>query len=318
MDYLKYKIEKSRDIKPNSLKAYLINIRKLNDFMREGEDFKDLDFLKDEDKTIEVLKKNFKLTTQKNYLASIIVAMDAYGKKYEEELEDYRSRLDDLNSQYNKEIEKNEKSEKQDKNWQSIAQLRKVMNSLKGDLLERGSLKKEELSKKEFDIMQQWVVANLYLNPDNPPIRLDYGHMRVIKDEEYEKLTDAKKKENFLVVKSRNKKFFSFGNYKTEKTYNIKKIDVGKKLNSVLNIWLKYNKNGSLLVDTKGNSMSSNQLGKFIKKTFKSTGKEISANLLRHIYISEKFPVEKEDEKKEIADKMHHSVATQKTYSKKD
>jgi len=317
MDYLKYKIEKARDIKPNSLKAYLISIKKLNEYMTD-EEFKDLDFLKDEDKVIEFLETSFALTTQKNYLASIIVALSAYGKKYESELTDYRKRLDELNEKYNKEISKNEKTDKQDKNWVTLKQLRRVLNSYKADLQERGTFKKSEVSKKEFDILQKWVVGNLYVNDDNPPIRLDYGNMRVIKDDEYNKLSDKDLKENYLVVKSRNSKFFSFGNYKTEKTYKLKKVDLGKKLNSVINIWLKYNKNGSLLVDTKNNSMSSNQLGKYIKKVFSPTGKEISVNLLRHIYISEKFPVEKEDEKEEVASKMLHSKSTQGTYAKKD
>ena len=165
-------------------------------------------------------------------------------------------------------------------------------------------------------MMQKWVVANLYVNKDAVPVRLDYGNMRVIKKEDYEKLTENEKKNNFLVVISRNRKFFSFGNYKTEKTYKIKKVDVGKNLNSVINIWLKYNKYGSLLVDSKNNSMSPNQLGKFIKKTFSPTGKEISINIIRHVFITEHFPVQNEKKREEIADKMMHSINTQKDYAK--
>ena len=317
MDFLKYKIEKARNIKANSLKAYLIAIKKLNEYMTDDE-YKNLDFLKDEDKVIEYLDTTFALTTQKNYLASIIVALTAFGKKYDDEVIGYRNRLDELNEKYNSEISKNEKNEKQDKNWMSLKQLRHVLNQYKSDLTERGSFKKEVLSKKEMNILQMWVVGNLYLNDDNPPTRLDYGNMRIIKNEEYEKLKEEELKDNYLVIKSRNSKFFSFGNYKTDKTYSTQKIPLGKKLNSIINIWLKYNKNGSLLNDSKGNSMSSNQLGKYITKVFKPSGKNISVNLLRHIFISEKFPAEKEDEKEDVASKMLHSKATQGTYSKKE
>ena len=318
MDFLKYKIEKSRNIKPNSLKAYLISIKKLNDYMTDDEEFKNLDFLKDEDKVIEFLQTSFALTTQKNYLSAIIVALSSFKNKYEDELIDYRNRLDELNEKYNSEISKNEKNEKQDKNWMTLKQLRHILNQYKADLTERGAFKKKELSKKEMDILQKWLVGNLYINDDNPPTRLDYGNMRVIKESDYDDLSDKELEENYLVVKSRNNKMFSFGNYKTDKTYSVQKIKVGKKLNSIINIWLKYNKNGSLLLDTKGNPMSSNQLGKYIKKVFAPSGKDISVNLLRHIYISEKFPAEKEDEKEEVAKKMLHSKATQSTYSKKD
>lgn len=319
MDFLKFKIEKARpNIKENSLKAYLISIKKLNDYMTDGEEFKNLDFLEDEDKVLEFLSTSFKLTTQKNYLAAIIVALDAFGDKYEDELNDYKDRLNELNEKYNEEIEKNEKNEKQDKNWMSLKELRKIINSYKSDLTERGTFKKETLTPKEKDIMQRWVVGNLYTNDDNPPIRLDYGSMRVIKHSDYEKLSEKELKENYLVVKSRNNKFFSFGNYKTDKTYGVKEVHVGKKLNSVLNIWLKFNKSGALLLNARGKPMNSNQLGKFITKTFSPSGKQISVNLLRHIFISEKFPPEKEKEKEEVADKMMHSKSMQKDYSKKD
>ena len=315
MDNLREKIDSSRNIKENSLNAYLISIKKLNEFITKKE-FKNLDFLKDEKKVLEKLKQ-LKLTTQKNYLSAIIVSLSAYGDKYEDDLKTYRKRLEQLNEVYNSEIKKNEKTETQEKNWVSMKELRKVMNSYKLDLKERGAFSKDELTRRELDILQRWVVANLYLNDDNPPIRLDYGNMRIISEKDFDKLKDDDLDKNFLVVKNRANKFFHFGDYKTEKTYDKKEIKVGKKLNSVLNIWLKHNKKGGLLYDTKGNPMSSNTLGKYIKKVFEKTGKQVSVNMLRHIYISEKFPPQKEDEKEEVASKMLHSVKIQKAYSKK-
>ena len=315
MDSLKEKIDTSRNIKANSLHAYLISIKKLNEFITNNE-FKNLDFLKNEKKVIEKLD-TLKLTTQKNYLSAIIVALSAYGDKYESDLKTYRKKLEELNELYNSEQSKNEKSEKQGKNWVSLNELRKVMNQYKNDLKERGSFNKSELSKKETDLMQRWVVSSLYLTDENPPIRLDYGNMRIISEKNFDSLDKAELKGNFLVVKNRATKRFSFGNYKTEKTYKQKEIKVGKKLNSVLNIWLKFNKKGGLLYDSKGHPMSSNGLGKYIKKTFAPTGNEITINMIRHIFISEKFPAEKEDEKEEVAGKMMHSVNIQRAYAKK-
>jgi hypothetical protein len=315
MDNLREKIDSSRNIKENSLNAYLISIKKLNEFITKKE-FKNLDFLKDEKKVLEKLKE-LKLTTQKNYLSAIIVSLSAYGDKYEDDLKTYRKRLEQLNEVYNSEIKKNEKTETQEKNWVSMKDLKKVMNSYKLDLKERGAFSKDELTRRELDIMQRWVVANLYLNDENPPIRLDYGNMRIISENDFDKLKDDELDKNFLVVKNRTNKYFHFGDYKTEKTYSKKEIKVGKKLNSVLNIWLKHNKKGGLLYDTKGDPMSSNTLGKYIKKVFEKTGKQVSINLIRHIFISEKFPPQKEDEKEEVASKMLHSVKIQKAYSKK-
>jgi hypothetical protein len=312
---LKYKINTSRKIKPNSLNAYLISIKKLNEFITDKE-YKNLDFLKDEEKVLEKLE-TLKLTTQKNYLSAVIVALSAFDDKYEDDLKTYRKRLEELNEKYNSELKKNEKTEKQGKNWVSMKELRKVMNGYKNDLKERGAFGKDELTRRELDLMQRWVVSSLYLTDDNPPIRLDYGNMRIISEKDFDKLKEDDLDKNYLVVKNRANKYFHFGDYKTEKTYSKKEIKVGKKLNSVLNIWLKHNKNGALLYDTKGNPMSANTLGKYIKKTFEKTGKEVSVNMLRHIFISEKFPPEKEQEKEDVADKMMHSKDTQNKYSKK-
>ena len=104
MDFLKYKIESSRNIKPNSLKAYLISIKKLNEYITNKE-YKNLDFLKDEAKVLEKLD-TLKLTTQKNYLSAVIVALSAFKDKYEDDLKTYRKRLDELNEKYNSEIKK--------------------------------------------------------------------------------------------------------------------------------------------------------------------------------------------------------------------
>ena len=321
MEQLKDAINEKRNIKANSLRAYIISITKIhNAIFGKDEEIKNIDFLKDEEKVLEAIKE-LKLNTQKNYLSSIIVSLDAMNEKgkYDSELKEYREYLETVNKSYYEQLNKNEKSETQDENWVSLKDLRKVMNSYKADLTDRNVFKKETLTKKQFDILQRWVVANLYIgNDDNPPIRLDYGGMKIIKANDYQKLSDEElDQNNYLVIKSRTSKFFHFADYKTKKSQGIKNIPVGKVLNSVLNIWLKFNDTEYLLVDSQGKMMSSNQLSKYINKVFEPTGKKVSANLLRHVYISEKFPVEKNKEKEDIADKMAHSIETQNTYAKK-
>ena len=324
MNKIKKAIDDARNIKPNSLRAYTISINKLHNalFNKDIDETSDkanpLDFLKDEDGVLKAIK-DLKINTQKNYLSAVIVALDSMNpKRYETELKEYREYLDDLNKEYIKELEKNEKTSNQKENWVSLKELKKVMNSYKRDLQDRDVFKKESLTKKQRDILQMWVVANLYLHDDNPPIRLDYGGMKVIGISEYNDLTnDEEESNNYLVVNSRTKKFFHFGEFKSKKAHGIKKIPVGKVLNSVLNIWLRFNDTGYLLVDSRDKPMNSNQLSKYISKVFAPTGKKITANQLRHIYISEKHPVEVNDSKKETASKMMHSVSTQEKYSKK-
>ena len=320
MEKLREAIDKKRNIKEISLKAYLISIKKVhNAILGEDKEMENIDFLKDEEKVLEAIE-GLKLNTQKNYLSAIIVSLDAMNDdgEYDKELKEYREYLETVNKSYYEQLNKNEKTEDQDENWVSLKELRKVMNGYKADLSDRDVFKKETLTKKQFDILQKWVVANLYLNDSNPPIRLDYGDMAIIKEKDFEKLSDEDLNENnYLVIKSRTNKKFHFGNYKTKKSQGIKTIPVGKVLNSVLNIWLKHNDQPYLLLDSQGNKMNSNQLSKYINKVFEPTGKKINANLLRHIYISEKFPVEKNNEKAEVANLMGHSVETQNSYAKK-
>ena len=319
METLKKAIDEKRNIKPNSLNAYVISISKLHRATEGDGEFKNLDFLKDTDEIKEFMN-GLKLSTQKNYLASIIVSLDAMNTKgkYDDLIAEYRKILDDTHNKYVEDYENGEKSESQKKNWASMKELKKVMAMYLRDIKERELLGKEELNKKQMALMQKWVIANLFLNEENPPTRLDYSPMEIISKSEYDKLDEEERKENnYLVILSRNKKFFSFNEYKTSGKYGENQVPVGKKLNSVLNIWLKYNKSDSLLLNSQGKPLSANGLGKEIKKVFEPTGKNISVNMLRHIFISEKYPKEKLDEKATDAKKMGHSVDMQEKYSKK-
>ena len=319
MESLRRAIDEKRNIKPNSLNAYVISISKLHKATEGDGEFKNLDFLKDT-KEIKEFLSSLKLSTQKNYLASIIVSLDAMNTKgkYDDLIKEYREILDDTHNKYVEDYENGEKSESQKKNWASMKELKKVMAMYLRDIKERELFSKEELNKKQMALMQKWVIANLFLNEENPPTRLDYSPMEIISKGEYDKLDEEERKENnYLVVLSRNNKFFSFNEYKTSGKYGENQVKVGKKLNSVLNIWLKYNKTDSLLLNSQGKPMSANGLGKEIKKVFEPTGKNISVNMLRHIFISEKYPKEKLDEKSQDAKKMGHSVDMQEKYSKK-
>tara|TARA_R110002153_G_scaffold193128_2_gene346486 strand:+ start:3110 stop:4063 length:954 start_codon:yes stop_codon:yes gene_type:complete len=317
METLSKAINEKRNIKPNSLKAYLISIKKLNEFVTKKE-FTDLDFLKTI-ADVDIYLRKLKLATQKNYLAAVVVSLDAMNNegRYTDLLVEYRTLLDEINGKFVEDYENGEKSKKQKENWTTIKELVKVMNAYLADIKDRELLKQETLNKKQMALMQKWVIANLFLNKENPPTRLDYAPMEIINKADYDKLeADEKKNNNYLVITSRNNKTFSFNEYKTSGKYGENNIKVGKKLNSVINIWLKFNKTDSLLLNTQGNPLSANGFGKEIKKTFEPTGKNISVNMLRHIYISEKYPNQTEEKDKD-AKLMGHSVSTQTQYSKK-
>ena len=316
IEELKSKIKEKRNIRDSSLNAYIFNINKLHKLIFDKE-VENLKFLKDKEKVMKAIEEK-KLSTRKSYLASIVVSLMAMSED-EDLIKFYRTEMEDLAKKFNEEMGEQRKSETQDKNWVSLDKLRKVMRKYRNELNEKKIFQKEpdSLTNKEFDLLQKWVVSSLYILDDNPPLRNDYL-MKVISQKDYYKLTEEdKKKQNYLVNKSRNTKTFSLGEYKTAGKYGTKLIPVGKKLNSVLNIWLKFNTTGNLLLNSRKEPMTSNGLTKYLNKTFEPSGKNnISSSMIRHIFITDKFPPQLK-EKEEVASKMGHSVAQQELYAKK-
>jgi hypothetical protein len=316
LDDLKTKIKEKRNIRDSTLNAYVFNINKLYRLTHDDKTIDDIKFLNNKDTVMKAIEEK-KLSTRKSYLAAIVVVLMAYDAD-EELIKYYRTEMELLAKTFNAEMETQKKSQTQDENWVSLEQLKKVMKKYKAELDRDKILQKDQLSKKEFDLLQKWIVSALYVIDDiNPPLRNNYI-MKIINKKDYDKLTATEiKQNNYLVIKSRNNKFFSLGDYKTSGTYGTKLIDIGKQLNSALNIWLKYNTTENLLVNSKGGSMTANGLTKFIQKVFQPTGKNnISSSMIRHIYITTKFPPQLK-EKQEVAEKMLHSPSQQSLYSKK-
>ena len=304
---LKGSILKMRDIKPNSLKAYMIILRKLND----NKDIENLDFLKNTKRVLHFIS-DLAITTQRNYLAAILVALPVL-KEETKLLEFYKEQLEVLNVEYNSFIGSHEKSELQKLNWMTLKNLRKIYESYRKEIRKEKYNKKETLTSKESKFLNNYLVVSLYVLM--PPIRLDFAPMSIIKSSK-----DDDDKTNFLVNSSRNKKSFIINEYKSSKTYGKQVIQIPKELNTVLNLYLKFHKNtDSFLLNTRGKPLTSNALSKLITQAFgRYTNNIITLNLLRHIYITEKVQLTKDQDNTKIASAMQHSPATQQTYIKTD
>ena len=118
------------------------------------------------------------------------------------------------------------------------------------------------------------------------------------------------KHKNYLYVKGRNKKYFIINQQKSKKFRGkTQNILINSKLNKVLNIWLKYNKSGNLLLDSLGKQMNGNQLTKALNVIFEDTGKKISSSMLRKIWLSDTYG-ETLTKMEESANAMGHSTGT--------
>jgi len=322
MEEIKSKIKEHRMISDTSIHTYSQNIKKLCMDMT-GESFQNTEFLLDVDKVLDNIK-NKSLSTKKNYLSSVLVFLNPHGSSdYMTEdlkkiIDKYNNLLKNFHIQYMEHVNEQHKSAKESKNWVSMNDLLKINVKYKNKVRRMGitanSLKIND--KEKLDTLQRYVVASLYLM--NPPRRCEYSDTDIISLRDYNKLSDnIKDNQNFLVVggRSAKKKFFSFGNYKNKKHMGLQIIQIKKNLNTVLNLWIKHNPSKHLLLDSRGRQMSRNSLTKYLYKVFESSNANISANMLRHIYLSEKYGHEsKYIEKQSDATAMGHSVQTQQQH----
>tara|TARA_R110000823_G_scaffold265083_1_gene385078 strand:+ start:121 stop:1065 length:945 start_codon:yes stop_codon:yes gene_type:complete len=308
-------INKSRNIKANSLRAYMISLRKLHEKLESDTDLDDISSWlcgKNVEKIINILAE-MKITTRKNYIAAIIVALTTDKDKYEDVLKEYREYLSIIVEEYTKQLKTQKKSEKQEANWASMKELKEIVSGYKKEIRKMDLANKELWSNKEFNLYQLYLVGLLYT--ELPPVRLDYSNMMLITETDYKKLKEKDK--NYLVLVSRNKKYFSLGSYKTEDKYGVHIIEIPTIINSVINKWLSHNTTGYFLVNTQRNMLTDNGLTKLLNKVFVDTGKKISSTMIRHIYLSGKYEANQAEMEKDAA-AMLHSVGTQQgVYVKK-
>jgi len=276
-------------IAESSLKTYMFSLKKLNII-----DVKDTEKLANPTAIFEEIK-DLKITQQRNLLSSILIVLKATHER-EELYEEYRKKCFELGTQYNEELAKNEKTEVQEKNWVTLAELKKITRSL---------VRKDPKSQKSL-------VSALYSY--QPPLRLDYYDMQIIENE----ADVVDKTKNYLLITSARKKTFILNDYKTSNKYNEVRVPVSKELNSVINKFLKLNQidRKYLLENKKGGPMSRNQLGKLIPEVFKPTGKNVTLNIIRHVFVSEKIDLEAVKQFQNIASCMLHSSGEQQNYAK--
>jgi hypothetical protein len=201
--------------------------------------------------------------------------------------------------------QKQEKNEKQEENWVELKELKKLFKDRKA----------------EFSIQDQLLIAFYILTP---PARLDYHNVKIIRtpfiDPETELPEGIKPDDNFLRIYKKSGKNYTQLNlkeYKTSATYG----DYSQRLpKAVTDIILQLPVTQNYLFETKsgGPFSTSTTFGVYLRSVFnKLTGKNISVDLLRSIYISDFRKGERSTkQKQDLATKMMNSVEVQDGYLK--
>ena len=315
MDYLSTLITQLKEKRPhlaegsvNMYRGGIISLFKTVNDKNSIKTFTNLDWLDDSDKVSKDIS-DMPLQTQKILFQSASVFLDAQGK--DELVKKYRAALFAVKKLHDTETEGQNKTVKEEENWCSWKSLEKVRNNYKQQLMNLGLLDAkitpDKVKPSQMALFQKWVITSLYTY--QPPVRADYA-MDILSQSEYDAVPDEEKSKNNYLVINKREKFFHFNKYKTHNLHGDKRVKVNKPMNAVLNKWLNINKSGWLLLNIKKEPVNENQLGKAVTVAFEPCGKRIGINMLRKIYLTEKYQHEKA-EKKADADAMLHSVSTQ-------
>jgi len=290
-------IEKEiKKLRPNlsdsSIKTYTSTLSNLykNIFGTGDVDIKN--FSKDE-KILNYLKD--KLPNKRKSILSALVVItgdDAYRKQM----------IDDIGV-YNENENKQIKNEKQNKNWIEESEINELYN--KYEKMFKFLMKQKNFSNKDLQTIQDYIILCLLGGKYIPPRRSkDYVDFKIFNID--------KNKDNYIKNKT-----FVFNSYKTSKTYHQQCIDIPKELYTILKKWIKINPTEFLLFDINLNQLSNVKLNQRLNKIFDSS---ISVNMLRHIYLSNKFQdtIDVQKELDKTFEDMGSSNLQTKVYIKKN
>ena len=322
MEILKNLILKKRDIKPITIRNYFSVYRSL---MKKRFDTLQ-EFFENWRETLELVKKNYKISTQANLTTAMIVGLDAIHEHLgnpdlEEGLKQYRNHLLEIKPQLEMKKWGETKSPQEEKNWATIEELQKEMvkkEKMAKKIIKRGG----PISWADIKILQSWLITTLYVgSEENPPLRNDYGSMLVISAEDYK--TQKKPDTNYLVIHSTRTKYFVLQEYKTFKTHGIKSIKLSPIVNRAVNAYLKIKDlymgpktTDTLFFSQKGMVPSAPTMSINVQEAFHGIKKHITINLIRHIFISNIIKNKTLLERKKISEKMCHNLEMQLSYNK--
>jgi integrase len=293
-EILKLILNNKSDISDNSARVYVATLASLATHF----DWTDVKFFTSKNKEILKFLDTLSPTRRKAMLSALIAIVS-----HKKVVEVYKTKMLDVSKECREQDEKQEKSDKEEKNWESWDSIMKVYHELEEEALPL--FKKDKLTSQNLKTLQHYIILSCYTLI--PPRRIaDYINFK-IKDIDTKVDNWFDEKTNELV----------FNNYKTAKNYGTQRVECPENLQTVFKKWFpvasKYSE--YMLFNSYGNHLTQPQLTKMINAIF---DKNISASMLRHIYVSDVTlkNVPKLSELEKVAHDMGHSTNEQMLYKK--
>lgn len=255
-------IENRPNLSKSSISTYKSILKSIHKASFGDKDIDIKDF--DDSKSIMKALDEKPITTRKTILSALFVITDndIYRKKMLEDIGDY-----------NKEIGKQEKTEKQKDNWIEKEDISKLFVKY----LDNSKLlyKKKNIDMDDLQEIQQFIILCLTSGIYIPPRRSkDYVDFKI-------KSIDTKN-DNYV----KGSKFY-FNSYKTSKTYGLQTVDIPKPLSVILKKWISINPTEYLLFDSKKQKLSNVKLNQRLNRIFDN--KAVGVNMLRKGFLTDKF-----------------------------
>mgnify|MGYP003645406055 CR=1 FL=1 len=263
-----------------TIKNYVSAIRSLHRLVN-GPDalFDDLEWARNHHKVFEVIAKKDNHQTKRNLVNGLIASLQTIGYK-----QDTIKPYEDLRDKYNAEYVSS---------GHLTTNQRTIMTAVsKTDIMD--FLSKESLDPtltQDLTRFSCFVILSLHTAY---PFRNELGTMRLIRRAIYDKLTDEQKKaNNWIVLESGfDRMTFSLTNYKTDKVYGIREIEVESKFTKFIlkmcqirNIGLKDVHNVPVFITKFGDEFSRNKVSKYLSDyTKKGVGFPISTTILAKMF----------------------------------
>ena len=315
-----FKLSQGKDLKESSTKMYIGNIMKLSRHLNEGKLVDGYEWLMDIESVKKKLQeKGLAMTSIRNFMntAILYLQINEAGKDI---IDKYMMYRDELNDKYEEIAATGKFSESQSKAYITMDELHKFIESIAKDLKSfklKDKLKSNQsLINKEKHLLQIYLVLNIHAEV---PMRNDLAGTRVVKKDVFDNMSQEEQKKGNYLVHNRLNMFLYLNDYKTDKVYKSKKIDLSKDLRKVVNFYLKFNEgNQYLLTKLDGEPKSKNNLTQDLRnESLKRLNKAISTTMLRKIYLTDKYSDLKNELKKDN-DNMMHSMKTALTHYVKD
>ena len=240
--------------------------------------------------------------TRKNKTAVLLVFAQTYDLK-DKIVKDLAERMDKLAQEVKNDYASNEMTDKQKENWLTMEDLDKKIAELKADI-PKGKLS----GFNDYNKVIKYLILSIY---KFIPLRNDIVDVKIVQGAPPK--TNENNDINYIYVPKTTAASLVLNSYKTKDIYKQKVIKLPYEITAELRKYMPLieavSPNKWFVVGKRNQDepMTRNAFTKYLNKVF---GKNVSTSMIRHTIVSSVYKVDKDEykEKKELADKMGHSV----------